>query len=117
MKPNINKIILGILVFLLIVNILVIFNLNAFYIRAILSFIFIVTIPGLLIMLMFKIRSIGFWEYLVYTIGLSVSFIMSGGRAVNWTLPFLHITDKPLSLYPILICFDIFLLILKFIAY
>lgn len=68
-------------------------------------------------MLCFKIRNIGFWEYLVYTIGLSVAFIMFGGLAVNWTLPFLHITDKPLSLWPVLICFDIFLVILGIIAY
>ena len=89
-----SKIFYGILAFLLIVNLLVIFNIDYFYIRAILAFIFIVTIPGLLIMLIFKIREVGFWEYLVYTIGLSIAFIMFAGLVVNWTLPFLHITDK-----------------------
>lgn len=117
MKLTKNKIFFGILGFLLIVNLLVLFNLNQFYIRAILSFIFLITIPGLLIMLMMKIREVGFWEYFVYVVGLSVSFIMFGGLAVNWILPWLNITDKPLSLYPILICFNIFLLIFWFIAY
>lgn len=107
-----NKLFIGILAFLLLVNILVIFNINQFYLRPILAFIFLITIPGLLIMLCFKIRSIGFWEYLVYTIGLSVAFIMFAGLIVNWTLPFLHITDKPLSLIPILISFDNFLLMM-----
>lgn len=68
-------------------------------------------------MLIFKIRGIDSWEYLVYTIGLSVSFIMFAGLAVNWILPWLNITDKPLSLWPILICFDIILLIMGFFAF
>jgi len=115
MTPK-NKLFIGIFAFMLIVNVLIIFNLNYFYIRAILGFIFLITIPGLLIMLALKIRNINFWEYLVYTIGLSVSFIMFAGLAVNWILPWLNITDKPLSLWPILICFDTILLALWIIA-
>ena len=112
-----NKLFLSILIFTALIDILVAFNLNQFYIRAILSFIFLITVPGLLIMLMMKIREVGFWEYLVYVIGLSVSFIMFAGLAVNWILPWLHITDKPLSTWPILICFNIFLLSFWIIAY
>ena len=112
-----NKLFFGIIAFLILVNILVFFNINQFFIRATLGFIFLITIPGLLIMLMLKIREVGFWEYLVYTIGLSVAFIMFAGLAVNWTLPFLNITDKPLALIPILISFDIFLLIMGYFAY
>ncbi len=104
-----NKLFLGILLFLLIINILVGFDINQFYIRAILSFIFLITIPGLLIMLVLKIRELGFWEYLVYVVGLSISFIMFGGLAINWILPWLNITDKPLATFSILICFNIFL--------
>lgn len=112
-----NNLFIGILAFLLVVNILIWFELNAFYIRATLAFIFLITVPGLLVMLMFRIRKINFWEYLVYTVGLSVSFIMFAGLFVNWTLPFLHITDKPLSLIPILTSFNIFLLIFWFVAF
>ncbi len=117
MQLSKNNLFISILAFMLIVNLLVIFNLNQFYIRAILVFIFIITIPGLLIMLCLKIRNISFWEYFVYTIGLSVSFIMFAGLAVNWILPWLNITDKPLSLWPILICFDTILLALWLVAY
>lgn len=112
-----TKIFLAIFLFLVIVNCLVGFDINYFYIRAILGFIFLITIPGLLIMLCFKIRTVKFWEYLVYTVGLSISFIMFAGLAVNWTLPALNITDKPLSLWPILICFDIFLIALGIVAW
>lgn len=112
-----NKLFFGILAFLLLINILVGFDISQFYIRAILSFIFLITIPGLLIMLMMKIREVGFWEYLVYVVGLSISFIMFGGLAVNWILPWLNITDKPLSLYPTLICFNVFLIAFWIIAW
>ncbi len=117
MQINNKNLLAVILSFLVIVDLLVGFNLNFLYIRAILSFLFIILVPGLLIMLCFKIRNIGFWEYLVYAIGLSISFIMFAGLAVNWILPWLHITDKPLSLWPILLSFNLFLLILAHIAY
>ena len=108
---------LGILVFMILINILVGFNINFLYLRQILGFLFLILIPGLLIMLCFKIRTVKFWEYLVYTVGLSIAFIMFAGLVVNWTLPALNITDKPLSLWPILICFNIFLIILGIIAW
>jgi uncharacterized membrane protein len=110
-----NKIFFGILIFGLIVNLLVIFDIQYLYLRAIFSFIFLITVPGLLIMLMLKIREVDFWEYLVYTIGLSVAFLMFGGLFINWVLPLIGI-DKPLSLMPLLISFDIFLLIFWIIA-
>ena len=115
MKFEKNKIFFGILVFVLIVNLLVLFDIQYFYLRAIFSFIFLITIPGLLIMLILKIRKIGFWEYLVYIIGLSVAFLMFGGLFINWVFSLIGI-DKPLSLMPLLISFDIFLLIFWIIA-
>lgn len=116
MKLTKNKIFFGILSFGLIVNFLVLFDIQYFYLRAIFSFIFLTTVPGLLIMLMLKVRKIGFWEYFVYTIGLSVAFLIFGGLFINSTLPLVGI-DKPLSLVSLLVGFDFFLLIFTFIAY
>jgi uncharacterized membrane protein len=116
MKLTKNKIFFGILIFGLIVNLLVIFDIQYLYLRAIFSFIFLITIPGLLIMLMLKVRKIGFWEYLVYVIGLSVAFLMFGGLFINSTLPLVGI-DKPLSVVPLLVSFNIFLLIFWLIAF
>jgi len=112
-----NKLFSGILSFGLITILLVLFDVQYFYLRAIFPFIFLTTIPGLLILLILKIRKIGFWEYLIYTIGLSIAFLMIGGLAVNWIFPWLHITDKPLSLFPLLISFDVFLSLFGLIAY
>jgi len=116
-KLSKHNIFLTILSLGLIENILILFDVQCLYLRAIFSFIFLISIPGLLIMLMLKIRKIEFWEYSVYTIGLSIAFLIFGGLAVNWILPWLHITDKPLSLIPLLISFDIFLLLFGLIAY
>lgn len=112
-----NKLFFGILIFGLTTILLVLFNIQYFYLRVVFSFIFLTTIPGLLVMLMFKIKKIGFWEYLVYTIGLSITFLMFAGLAVNWILPWLHITIKPLGLMPLLISFGIILTIFAIIAY
>ena len=116
-KVTREKILLWVLFSLLVVNVLVGFNIDFYYIRPILTFLFLLFVPGLLLMLSFKIRKVGFWEYLVYTVGLSISFIMFAGLIVNWTLPFLGITNHPLSTFPILICFNIFLLILTKVAW
>lgn len=115
MKLTKNKIFFGILIFILIVNLLILFNIQYFHIGAIFSFIFLIIIPGLLIMLMFKIRGIGFWEYLIYIIGLSVTFLMFVGLFINWVLPLIG-TYKPLSSLPLLISFDYILLIFWIIA-
>jgi uncharacterized membrane protein len=65
---------------------------------------------------MLEIREIGFWEYLVYTIGLSIAFLMFGGLFINWTLPLVGI-DKPLSLVPLFVSFNIFLLVFWLIVF
>ena len=111
-----NKFFFGILIFGLIINLLAIFDIQYLYLSAIFSFIFLITIPGLLIMLMLKVRKIGFWEYFVYSIGLSIAFLMFGGLLINSTLPLVGI-DKPLSLVPLLVSFNIFLLIFWLIAF
>jgi len=116
MKLTKNKIFSGILIFWLITSILILLDIQFLYFRAIFSFIFLITIPGLLIMLMLKIRKIGFWENLVYIIGLSVAFLMFGGLFINWVLPLAGI-DKSLSLVPLSISLNILLLIFWIISY
>ena len=111
-----NILFFGILFFWLIVNLLVLFDIQHLYFRAIFFLIFLTIIPGLLIMLMIKIRGISFWEYLVYTIGLSIAFLMFGGLFINWILPLVGI-DKPLSLIPLFISLNAFLLVSWIIAY
>lgn len=116
MRFNKNIIFSGILIFGLIANILTLYNIQYFYLRAIFSFLLLSIIPGLLIMLILGIKNIGFWNYMIHIIGLSLAFLMVGGLIVNWTLPLVGI-DNPLSLIPLMISFDITLLIFLIIAY
>lgn len=117
MRIDKKSLLFGILLLGLATNFFVLYNVQFLYLRAITSFIFLTTIPGLLIMLILKIGKISFWEYLVYSIGLSVGFIIFLGLAINWILPWLTITDKPLSLIPLQISFNIILAILWLIAF
>lgn len=117
MKLTRNRLFLGILSFGLITNILIFFDIQNLYLRAFFSFMFLSIIPGLLILLMIRFKKNNFWEYLVYTIGLSIALLMFGGLAVNWVLPWLNITNQPLSLYPLLIILNFILLIFGFISY
>ena len=116
MKLNRNNIFSGILIFVLIVNLLVIYNIQYLYLATIFSLVFLTVIPGLLLTLMIKIRKLDFWEYLVYVIGLSIAFLMFAGLAINWILPLFGM-EKSLSLIPLLISFDILFFIFWLIAY
>ncbi|MBE3128779.1 MAG: DUF2206 domain-containing protein [Actinobacteria bacterium] len=115
-KSSRNAIFFGILIARIITGFLVFSDIQLHYFRAVFSCAFLILIPGLLIMLMLKIRKTGIWEYLIYTIGLSIAFLMFGGLFVNLVLPSVGI-DEPLSLIPLFISFDIFLLIFWIIAY
>lgn len=117
MKFTTNKLFNGILFFGLATILLVLFDVQYLYLREIFSFVFLTTIPGLLIMLILKIRNINVWEYFVYIIGLSISFLIFAGLGINLLLPWMHITDKPLSLMPLLASFDIILSLFGFIAF
>jgi len=111
-----NAIFFGILIARIITGFLIFSDIQLHYFRAVFSCAFLILIPGLLIMLMLKIRKTGIWEYLIYTIGLSLAFLMFGGLFVNLVLPLIGI-DKPLTLIPLFISFDIFLFVFWIIAY
>ena len=111
-----NTIFLGILIARIITGFLIFSDIQFHYFRAVFSCAFLILVPGLLIMLMLKIRKISIWEYLIYTIGLSLAFLMFGGLLVNLVWPLIGI-DKPLTLIPLFISFDIFLFVFWIIAY
>lgn len=88
--------------------------LNIPLLRQILGFLCFTIIPGLLILHILKLNKIEFLKKFVLSIGLSVSFLIFAGLLVNSFYPLIL---KPLSLEPILISFNVILLILAFIAY
>ena len=88
--------------------------LNVPFLRPIQGFLCFTTIPGLLILHILKLNKIEFLKKVVLSIGLSVAFLMFAGLLVNSFYPLIL---KPLSLAPILISFNIILIMLAFIAY
>ncbi len=84
--------------------------------RQIIGFIFLTFIPGILILRILKIHNIGVIESLLYSVGLSLAFIMFSGLAANFALPLIGIS-KPISVFPIMATLAIFTLILMPVAY
>jgi len=97
---------------LLLTDLCIIFNIPL--LRQILGFLFFTFVPGWLILEILKLREIEFVKRIVLSIGLSITFIMLGGLAVNSIYPYLL---KPLSLDSLLISFNIILFLLGLWAY
>lgn len=93
-------------------NLVIILNIP--FLRQILGFTFFTIIPGLLILHILKLNKIEFIKKFVLSVGLSTVFLIFGGLLVNSFYP---IITKPLSLLPLLISFNVFIIILAFIAY
>lgn len=88
--------------------------LNVPFLRQILGFLCFTIIPGILIIHILKLNKIEFLKKFVLSIGLSVTFLIFAGLLVNSFYP---VILKPLSLPPLLISFNVILMILAFIAY
>src|SRR5438876_420358 len=94
------------------VNIL---NVNFFFLKPVISFLFLAIVPGLLAIHLFKIKSLEFWEYISYTIGLSLSYLIINGLLLNTLLPFFGI--KPLTLLPLLLSIDLYVALTSLLVY
>ena len=103
----------SILISILIVTDLTIL-LNIPFLRQILGFLCFTIIPGILILHILRLNKIEFLKKFVLSVGLSVAFLMFAGLLVNSFYP---VILKPLSLMPILISFNIILIVLAFVAY
>lgn len=72
--------------------------------------VFLAVFPGLLIQRTMVFKAEHVWERVVHTVALSISFVMFAGLMVNTLLPALNIL-RPLEQLPVLISFDVILLI------
>jgi uncharacterized membrane protein len=84
--------------------------------RQIAGFVFLTFIPGILILRILRIHNIGIIESLVYSVGLSLAFIMFSVASINFLLPLMGIS-RPISLLPITATLAVLTLILMAIAY
>ena len=84
--------------------------------RQIIGFIFLTFIPGIIILRILRVHNIGIVESLVYSVGLSLAFVMFGGAFMNLALPLIGIS-KPISLLPLTAALAALTLILMAVAY
>lgn len=84
--------------------------------RQLFGFVFLTIVPGTLILRILKVHNIGMAESLVYSVGLSLAFVMFFGLFVN-ILHFVAGISRPISLYPLTISFGIAVLIMSVVAY
>jgi uncharacterized membrane protein len=94
---------------LLVINLLVVFHIP--YISDIAGFGYLFFIPGYFITHTIRLTYHEFWPKMLQIVGLGTAFDMIVGLLANTFLPFIGIT-QPLGFYPILIIFDILLLII-----
>ena len=84
--------------------------------RQIVVFIFLSFIPGILLLRILRVHNVHIIESLLYSVGLSLAFIMAVGVVANFGLPPLGIS-RPIALVRLIIIMTFFLLILCIMAY
>jgi len=84
--------------------------------RQIVGFLFLTLIPGILILRILKIHDVHIVESLVYSVGLSLAFVMAVGVIANFALPPLGIS-RPIALLPLLLIITFAVLLLCLFAY
>ncbi len=116
MRLNRTKITLLILLFAIITNALVYFDIERFYLKQIISTIYLLTIPGFIILAALKVKTHDGWETLLYIVGLSIFFIMFSGLLINTFLPTIRI-QEPLAFFPATISIHFLLYFIGLMAY
>lgn len=111
-KFGIKPLIMSLLLILMVTDVSVIFNIPV--LRELFSIICLTTVPGILILLIFRLNELEFLKKIVLSVGLSLAFLMVMGLCLNSLFPLIQ---KPLSLIPVLILFNVIIIVLAFIAY
>ncbi|HEY0196101.1 MAG TPA: DUF1616 domain-containing protein, partial [Methanobacterium sp.] len=88
--------------------------LNVPILREALSFIFFTIVPGFLVFLILNLKKINPVKKIVLSVGLSISFLMIIGLALNSLYPLLN---QPLSFAPVFITLNLFVILLATAAY
>ena len=84
--------------------------------RQFIGFIYLTFIPGIILLRIFRIHKIGNIKTILYSVGLSIAFLMLIGLVMNTLYPLLGIS-KPLSFLPLIITISAITLILTILSY
>ncbi|MCL0094698.1 DUF2206 domain-containing protein [Dehalococcoidales bacterium] len=86
------------------------------FLRQVVGFIYLTFIPGLLILRILRLHRLGTSETLLYSVGLSIAFVMFLGFFMNMLYPLVGISG-PISIIPLIMTLTIVVSILCVVAY
>ncbi len=95
---------------------LTIYDFDIPFLRQVIGFVYLTFIPGLLILRILKLHKLGSTETLLYSVGLSIAFVMFTGLFMNTLYPIIGI-PKPISVFPVIFTIAFMVLILCIIAH
>jgi len=97
-----------VILFLLITYITIFFDIP--FLRQITGFIFLTLLPGVLILQILKLDNIDAIEKILFSVGLSISFLMFTGFFINIAYPIIGISE-PISIIPLIFTINTIILI------
>ncbi len=86
------------------------------FLRQVIGFIYLAFIPGILILRILKLHKLDYIETLLYSVGLSIAFVMFLGFFMNMLYPLIGIS-KPISILPLVVTLTVAVTVLCIIAY
>ncbi|MFC1998985.1 DUF2206 domain-containing protein [Chloroflexota bacterium] len=86
------------------------------FLRQFFGFIYLTFIPGLLIVRILKPHTLNTIDTLLYSVALSIAFVMIVGLFANAIYPLIGIS-RPISILPLIISLTVFVAILSIVAY
>lgn len=111
-NSGIKKWIVAVIALLFITDVIILLNIPI--LRELVAFIYFTIIPGILILNIYRLNNLEFLKKALLTVGLGISFMIISGLLLNNVYPVLL---KPLSLAPVLILFNLLIIIMAFAAY
>ena len=84
--------------------------------REIIGFLYLTFIPGGLLLRIFRFRKLNLVDNVLYSVGLSIAFIVTTGLLANELYPVIGIL-RPISFVPLMSTISIFVLVLWAISY
>jgi len=85
-------------------------------IRQFIGFIYLTFVPGFLILRILKLHKLEVINVILYTVGLSIAFLLFVGLFINTLYPYFGVS-KPISLFPIMVTLTMAITVLCVLAY
>lgn len=89
---------------------------QVFIFRQLFGLVYLTFVPGILILKILKIDKLGTIDFILYSVGISLSFIMFVGMFINIAYPYIGILN-PISIIPLLLTFNLITFLLHFLCF